>query len=551
MTRFCQGIIFAAIAAVAPSIQSPRASERNNGSTEDRFWIIFKDKSDDNPVAVSNRATERRLSRSSLDDFSWFDKPVNSIYLEDLERRGVNIVHASRWLNAASAILDSVQLGEVRGLSYVLGTAMVSSYSRPRDFGASGDSHAPPKFSGLNYGPSFAQNDLIKTDSLHNIGLSGEGILIGIMDTGFDTSHAAFSQMRVNGRIVATFDFINGDSDVVDAPDIQRTHGTEVLSVLGGYDPGFLIGPAYNSSYVLAKTELVYQEIQAEEDNWVAAAEWMESLGVDIISSSLGYIDWYDTTQLDGQTALITRAANTAVSLGVIVVNAAGNEAQTSWRKIIPPADGDSVIAAGAVNSAGVIASFSSLGPTADGRIKPDFCALGLSVYLANWGGGYGFGSGTSFATPLIAGGIALLLEGRQNWTIGDILTNMKAASSRRYLPNNTYGWGIPDFYAAYSGLPGPVGTDEAIVVAPHPAVDSAIFYLTATKRGFGELSIHDLSGNMVRKIAVASEGPDVLRISWDGKNERGEVAASGIYICVFEMFGNETRQKFFFIARP
>jgi hypothetical protein len=435
---------------------------------------------------------------------------------------------------------------------------------------------------------------------------------------------------------MATYDFINGDTDVIDGPDRQRDHGTRVFSALAGFDEDSLIGPAFGADFVLAKTEIELQEIQAEEDNWVAAAEWMDSIGVDIISSSLGYIDWYDTTDLDGRTALCTQAANIAVSLGIVVVNSAGNEGNTSWRKVTPPADGDSVIAAGGVSPGGLILTLSSRGPTADGRIKPDFCAQASAVYTADWHGGYGFSSGTSFAAPLIAGGIALLLEAEPSWALADIMSHMKSYSIRApsfdhiapqsavlgetldlrisvdRAPYNDYGWGIPDFTEAYNRpdewyggditiealrLPphstfedslngaghfsfhpelSQVGEDTAVfastlgaysdtqsvriiileelgrlgaIVAPHPAVDSAIFRISPGELGRGHIYIHDVSGARVMEFAFESVNGNFVRVTWDGRNDHGKYVASGVYIFNVSLGGSNVSGKFMFVS--
>ncbi len=553
MKRFCQGLFSATGVTFLAIILSLNTSADNINQESDLYWIFFKDKGDEMPIRVSDNAARRRSIRSSVSEFSWVDTPVKKEYIDDLTAMGVRVRNVSRWLNAVSAHMEEISLNEIVELPYVEGISQVSSYSKPRaqpDYGAA---FRPGKTAALDYGPSYVQISLIAIDSLHSIGLSGDGILIGIMDTGFDTSHSVFTHLRDDSLILATYDYINADSNVVDEPDAQRAHGTQVLSALAGFNEGSLIGPAFGAEFILAKTEIVLNgvEIQAEEDNWVAAAEWMESLGVDIISSSLGYIDWYDTTQLDGQTAVITQAANVATSLGIVVVNAAGNEGDNDfWRKVIPPADGDSVIAVGAVDSAGEIVVFSSRGPTADGRIKPDFCALGITVFLANWTGGYGISRGTSFSTPLMAGGIALLLEGHPDWTLADILTALKRSASHGFLPNNTYGWGVPDFTSAFYGQAGwPSGGRLSILIAPHPAVDSVVFYLGAAGRGEGEVSIHDVSGTLVNSMQVEADSSGLARLVWDGYNSSHRRVASGVYISNFSMRGESTSEKFFFIS--
>jgi subtilisin family serine protease len=278
----------------------------------------------------------------------------------------------------------------------------------------------------------------------------------------------------------------------------------------------------------------------------------MESLGVDIISSSLGYIDWYDTTQLDGNTAVITQVAAIAASLGVIVVNAAGNEGDNPlWRLVTPPADGDSVIAVGSVDSQRNLAASSSRGPTSDGRIKPDFCGMGVGDYIAAYAGGYTFGSGTSYSTPLIAGGIALLLDHNPSYRLSDILTAMKLSSSRGRNPDYNYGWGIPDFVLAleYIQNGGPPDIYD-VRIYPQPAIGeitiSILFDTDFPKRW----SIHDLSGLEIYSSGIVreSESRSVSQY-WYGRNSDGQDVASGIYICMVD-FGDRTILKKFCFLR-
>ncbi|UCC80531.1 MAG: S8 family serine peptidase [Candidatus Zixiibacteriota bacterium] len=600
------------------------------------YWILFDSKSDDIPIQVSNRSLQRRRAKSDTEFGCWYDYPVKPDYLLALREAGARIRHISRWLNAASVSASPEVLDGVSRLSFVKDIKRVSSYSNPREYEIQ-EIYAPAITSVFDYGPSYNQIAMLAVDSLHDQGYSGAGILVGIMDTGFDYNHVAFSDIVAENRIIATYDFINGDTDVIDEPGRQRDHGTQVFSVLAGFDEGSLIGPAFGADFVLAKTEIVLQEIQAEEDNWVAAAEWMDSIGVDIISSSVGYIDWYDTTQLDGQTALCTRAANIAVSMGIIVVNSAGNEGNTPWRKVFPPADGDSVIAVGGVDPSGIILNLSSRGPTVDGRIKPDFCAQGSAIYAANWGGGYLPTSGTSFSAPLVAGAIALTMEAHPQWVLADILENMKSYSLRPpifdhigpqsvlvdetlnlrlsagFLPDNNYGWGIPDFNAAvnlppdwygeeivleaidipdnstfFDSLNGSglftfipelsqIGEDTAvftsyrgvysdtesvriiileqpgslsIVVAPHPAVDSAVFRVSPNGLGRGNVYIRDVSGALIKNIDFESSSGNFVIVNWDGRNNSGAYVASGVYILTVSLGHSTSTDKFFFVSR-
>ncbi len=522
---------------------------QNSKLAAGNYWIFFESKDFSTAIEPAVQAVARRMVRAGVVGHPECDYPVNTEFIEGIRSSGATIRVVSRWLNAVSAEMDELTLAKIRGLDYVSGISPVSSYSMPVPQLTEPLPFWLPKPTVLDYGPSLGQIAMLNIDSLHNAGLSGKDILIGMMDTGFDTTHEVFTYMDSSHHVVAPRTFIDGGTDVMGPVDIQRSHGTATLSTIGGYHPGDLIGPAYGASFVLARTEIVTQEIQAEEDYWVAASEWMESLGVDIISSSLGYIDWYDTTQLDGKTALITRAANVADSLGIIVVNSAGNEGTSPWRKIIPPADGFQVIAAGGVDINGLVADFSSKGPTADGRIKPDFSALAVNDHIAVYTGGYAGSTGTSFSAPLLAGGIALLLEGYPQWTLVDVISRLKRASSMSNAPNNDIGWGIPNFVDAYYSeafIPG----QQTLLITPQPAIDSVIFNMTFRGAVSATLTVHELSGAKIQEWKFAVDKPSTIAKIWDGRNASGERIASGIYICVLKTGGDEIREKFAYISR-
>jgi subtilisin family serine protease len=281
-------------------------------------------------------------------------------------------------------------------------------------------------------------------------------VVIAVFDGGFNNlGHLAFQRMN----IIAARDFVNNDDDVDDGPDMGNgSHGTWTLSVIGGFAEGQLIGPAFGASYILAKTENTQSETPREEDNWVAALEWAEGFGVDVISSSLGYLafdspfDDYTWEDMDGRTTVITRAAVMAVERGLVVVNAAGNFGNNSSHNTLgAPADGDGVITAGAVNPNGRRAFFSSVGPTVDGRIKPDVMARGVRVRVASHvtQQGYLALDGTSFACPLVAGTVALMLSAHPDWSPAQVLNALRRTASHAADPNSLIGWGIIDALAA------------------------------------------------------------------------------------------------------
>ena len=300
----------------------------------------------------------------------------------------------------------------------------------------------------------------MRVPELHERGLHGEGIVVAVFDSGFpNLAHEAFASMT----IVAERDFVNGRDSVRESVD---AHGTNTLSTLGGYSPGQLVGPAYAASFILAVTEDVRSETPVEEDNWAAAAEWAEALGADVISSSLGYLDFdlphtsYTDRDMNGETAVTTRAAARAAERGIVVVSSAGNGGFDPTRNTLgAPADGVRVVSVGAVTRTGERTSFSSVGPTADGRIKPDVAAMGAGVVVArHLGNLYGAASGTSFSCPLTAGVVALLLQAHPTYTVDDVLTVLRGSASQASAPDTLLGWGIVDAVAAVDmALPVPV----------------------------------------------------------------------------------------------
>jgi subtilisin family serine protease len=325
--------------------------------------------------------------------------------------------------------------------------------------------HAPsPPGIALDYGLSFTQAQRVQLPPLHDRGLTGAGVLIAHFDNGYRLlSHQAFASTR----IVARRDFVDGDGDPAlppSAPPGWGEHGLYTLSVVAGNFPGKLIGAAFGADFALARTENDASETPFEEDNWVAAMEWADSLGADVISSSVGYLDYQNPADswswqdLNGNTTVVTRAADLAVARGIVVVNAAGNAGfNAAHNTLLAPADGDSVVTVGGVQPDGQIYLSSSVGPTTASppRIKPDVMAQATAVYIAGTGNTmhYGYNSGTSFAAPMVAGIAALLLEAKPDATPVEIANALRATASRAATPDNSFGWGIVNAEAALARL--------------------------------------------------------------------------------------------------
>jgi subtilisin family serine protease len=362
-----------------------------------------------------------------------------------------------------------------------------------------------------------------------------------MMDAGFDLlSHQVFSSMN----IIATWDFVNGDPDVENGGDMGNgSHGTSTLSLIGGFYEGELIGPAFGADFILAKTENTESETPVEEDNWIAALEWADSIGVDVTSTSLSYTDFdppfqgYTWEDMDGNTARITIGADLAVKLGIFVANSAGNYgSDPNHNTLGAPADGDSVIAVGSVTSSGARSSFSSVGPTVDGRIKPDLMAMGSNNYVAcnSYVNCYNdWGSGTSWSCPMLAGAAALLLEIDPSLTPMQLSTLLKSTASNSNTPNNQYGWGIINTFAAAQSLMTNTNYQNEVPENfyilenyPNPFNPSTKIRFSIPERSKVKLTLNDILGREIKTLFNEEINPGVKEVELDGTN-----LASGVYL--------------------
>jgi subtilisin family serine protease len=484
------------------------------------------------------------------------DLPVEEEYVRTLTPLVTAVRQRSKWLNAVSVLATRDQIERMEALPFVRELDAVNVFAEdpsletPVQVASSAGGPAIQKASSadsLKYGASFQQLDIIDVPSVHAQGYHGEGVIIGMFDNGVRLlTHEAFDSLK----IIATRDFVDHKTSVVplDTNSVFGSHGVNTLSTIGGYVPGVLIGPAFKAQYILARTENDSSETPIEEDNWVAAIEWADSLGVQVTSTSLGYLvfdspytslTWGD---MNGHTAAISIAATIAARKGIVVVNSAGNNYSDPLHNTLDaPADADSIIAAGAVNLSGNRAAFSSVGPTTDvpPRIKPDVMAPGVDVLVATATDPheYGKAQGTSFSCPLTAGVVALLVNSRPTSTPMEIINALRNTANNAANPNNFYGWGVIDALRALNRLAGrdtlPPGVPATFRLEqnyPNPFNPKTTIVYDVPEPSVVTLAVYDILGREVRLLVNSALPASRYFQAWDGTDNRGEKVSSGVY---------------------
>lgn len=562
------GILFAQSSVEKFTPQLNTVLENSNPSEALLVWVFFNDKGNETQnyfqkpaTVVSEKSLNRRAKVLTEDKIiSQRDLPVNQNYISQLQLAGFELKQKSKWFNGVSGWIKSSELSQIASLPFVKQMDIVYRFRSDKfeeDIIDESPEKSNPDFSkpqgtnSFNYGQSITQLNIISVPQVHDLGYTGNGITICMLDAGFDrwTTHQVFSTLNV----IATWDFVNGDPDVENGNDMgSGSHGTSTLSLIGGFLEGQLIGPAFGADYILAKTENTESETPIEEDNWIAALEWADSIGVDITSTSLGYIGFdppypsYTWQDMDGNTTRITNGADYAASLGIFVVNSAGNEGYDVHNTLGAPADGDSVIAVGSVTSSGNRSSFSSVGPTVDGRIKPDVMAMGSSNYVACNSSNSCFsswGSGTSWSCPMVAGAAALLLEADPSLTPMQLADLLKNTASQSTNPDNLYGWGIINTYSALQSLVTGNNENEQLPEGyhlmqnyPNPFNPSTKIRFAVPERSNVKISLHDVLGNELGVILNEEVNPGIKEITLNGTE-----IASGVYLV--RMIANNFQQ--------
>jgi subtilisin family serine protease len=481
---------------------------------EDRYRLYLSDKENNSfslespEEFLSTESIQRRIKQniSIIEN----DLPVSNYYIDSLKNLGFRILNKSKWLNTVVVYSTDQQLIDTitsygfiksKNKSFVnLDSKSYLDLLKNQNFDAYSSDN-------VNYGNGTTQISMINGHALHQNGYQGQGITIAVIDGGFEGANTlpAFDSLWQNNQILGTRDFVDGDNEVFDASD----HGMKVLSTMGANIPGSLVGTAPKANYWLLRSEKTDDENSIEEDNWAAAAEFADSLGIDIITSSLGYTEFdkeyqnYSYNDLDGNSTFITKAADIAASKGILVVNSAGNLGNDAWKYISAPGDGDSVLTVGAVDAFASIAYFSGLGPTYDGRIKPNVCAMGVQSAVQSLDGNITVSNGTSFSTPIIAGMTACLWQRHPELNNMEIIKKIEESAHQYSTPDNIMGYGIPDFAKAAELLNATnvsIINDKAIItVYPNPFIDKVSIELVSKINANSKIELYNSIGIKVR----------------------------------------------------
>ena len=419
-----------------------------------KYRISLKDKA---ATDYSLQKPEMYLSKKSIErrkrqglEIDSTDLPVCKKYVDAIRKKGVHVLVTGKWDNFVTVSCnDSMLIAEIAGLPFVRSTERVWRGVAKRASERDSLINKPLRTDSL-YGPAITQIKMSHADRLHEAGFKGQGMTIAVIDAGFHNVDKIEAMKNIN--ILGTRDFVNPEADIY----AESSHGMSVLSCMAMNQPNVMIGTAPEASYWLLRSEDEYSENLVEQDYWAAAIEFADSVGVDLVNTSLGYYSFDDPAKnyryrdLNGHYALMSREAAKAADKGIVVVCSAGNSGSGSWKKITPPGDAENVITVGAVNKYGVLAPFSSVGNTADGRVQPDVVAVGLGSAVLGTDGNLRHANGTSFSSPIMCGMVACLWQACPELTAKEIIELVRRSGDRAVFPDNIYGYGIPDLWKAY-----------------------------------------------------------------------------------------------------
>jgi len=486
------------------------------------YVLYFTDKGLDKNATINpsgyltDKAIERRLKQRI--SFDQADIPVNDQYIKGVSNTGIRILTRSRWFNTVVIEANADMINKLELLPYVSKIQTLGNSGKDQSSVAItvkpfseavtlspwiDESNKQGTTDVYNYGTAFNQINQLKGQYLHNQGYSGQGMTIAVIDAGFNSvdKMSCFDSLRANKQIKGTRDFAQPGNNVYAT---LASHGSSVLSCMGAYINGQMVGTAPKADYWLLRSEVGETETIIEEHYWVSAAEFADSVGADMINSSLGYTTFdYPSTNhtyadMDGNTTDVTKAADKAAEKGILVVNSAGNEGTSTWKYIGAPADGDSVFTIGAVTATGIRSGFSSVGPTSDDRIKPTVAAQGSSAAIFA-PSGLGTSSGTSFSSPIICGITACLWQAIPELNNMQIIELIKASASQAAQQDSLLGWGIPDYQIAFTTLSNRnQSVAKELTIYPNPVTDKLTLGFPVAIDGKYSLEIVNLQGKVV-----------------------------------------------------
>lgn len=445
-------ISFLAIALLATGASAQQDTLKYRISLKDKAATEYSLKKPEK--YLSAKAIERRRKQNLPIDST--DLPVCRKYIDEIRKQGVKIVVTGKWDNFVTVSCnDTTLIDRIAALPFVLSTEKV--WISP---GAGKLSMATERDSVLNqptihpdsiYGRAITQIQMSNGDKLHEAGFKGQGMTIAVIDAGFHNVDKITAMQNI--RILGTKDFVNQQADIF----AESSHGMSVLSCIGMNRPDIMTGTAPEASFWLLRSEDEYSEHLVEQDYWSAAVEFADSVGVDVINTSLGYYSFDDKSKnykyrdLDGRHALMSRQASHIADKGMILVCSAGNSGAGSWKKITPPGDADNVLTVGAIDKRAVLATFSSVGNTADHRVKPDVVAVGVGSDVIRTDGNQGRANGTSFSSPIMCGMVTCLWQACPTLAAKEVIELVRRSGDRAGFPDNIYGYGVPDMWKAYN----------------------------------------------------------------------------------------------------
>ncbi|MEA3447879.1 MAG: S8 family peptidase [Bacteroidota bacterium] len=478
------------------------------GQSPPSYWIGFTDKlnnsySIDAPEAfLSKRSLDRRIKQDISIDST--DLPVSNLYVDSLANLGLNIRYASKWMNGVVFTTeDTTLLDTITSISFVNKLEFIRKKDTAK---TTWQEKSRSKDNFFDYGNALNQIEMLNGHILHNQGFRGDDMLIAVLDAGFlfMPGVSVFNHLFTNGRIIETRDYVKSGDNVYG----WHTHGVAVMGILAGEQESRFVGTAPRAEFILIRTEDAATEQRIEEYNWIAGAEFADSLGADVFNVSLGYKDFdlpewdYDNTETDGETAPISIAAGMAAQKGILLIIAAGNEGDDPDRKIGVPADANNVLTVGSVDSTGYYSPFSSIGYTADGRVKPDVVAQGSQAYYMNNDNEVVAGNGTSFASPIIAGLSACLWQAHPNKSNMEIINAIRQSAHLYDNPNDSLGYGIPDFAAANLLLENiqfsAFDNEQLVSIYPNPVQNSLNMHFYSVDTQQITIQIYNVSGKLM-----------------------------------------------------